>query len=121
MKNSGIIIAGIAVAISLVISSKLIGDAYMAKVQAPSIPYINADLSGIEKAMGNKDSMLVYELADYLGMNGENMDVFERMIRENKIEGLPYVKINEVYIFSKKAIDQWLYDSSLKKYKASAY
>lgn len=121
MNNTGVMIAGFVLAISLVVSAVIIRDAYMAKVEAPSIPYINADLSKVENALSNRDSMMLYDLAAYLGINTENLAAFKEMIEKNKIEGLPYIKINGNFVFSKRAVDQWLYDASLKRYEAWGY
>jgi hypothetical protein len=116
-KNVGFLIGSIILAVALVVSVLIMKDAYLNKNVSQSIPYINANVSGIEKALSNNDSMMLYDFVAYIGGNTSNLEPYQKEIEENKFEGLPFIKINGIIVFSKRAVNQWLYDSSLKRYE----
>jgi hypothetical protein len=103
------ILPSLIVSISLIICAFILRDAYLDRgYPAPEIPYISADLSQLSNSLklSNKDTLTLTDAADYLGIEEK---VLSTMIHENKLEDFPYSVIDGKFIFSKKALDEWVY------------
>ncbi|HEY9061497.1 MAG TPA: helix-turn-helix domain-containing protein [Pseudobacteroides sp.] len=55
------------------------------------------------------DIIGIYDAAAYLGMDDSSL---VSAINSNKLRGLPYTKINNNYIFSRKLIEQWVQEAA---------
>lgn len=113
-QNKGVVWGSIILAITAIICVSMFKDAYMKKsVPQPqtSIPYINADVSKLEGLFKNqdKDALTVAEAASYLGIKQE---IFTYMVYNEQLKDLPYVNLGGSIVFSKKALDEWIYNSS---------
>ena len=117
-KGYRIIFASIIFSISLIICAFILKDAYMSKTVPPSLPYISADLSQLRDALVYDDVMLLDEAGAYLGYNYESMGEFRSLVGYNKIPGLPYTKLSGKIVFSKKALDEWLYNAAKQNYES---
>lgn len=60
----------------------------------------------------NKDILMVYDAAAMFGYQEEN---FIRDIENDRLEGLPFTQIGGRYIFSRKSLEEWLYNRTLMK------
>lgn len=112
------------IAVSIILSLALIAcaiilrDAYLNKTMPQSIPYINADLSTLSNALQEDDTMLLEEAGYYLGYSTENMGDFRALVGQNKLEGLPYTRLSGRIVFSRKALDEWLYNAAKQNYES---
>jgi hypothetical protein len=117
-KGYKIIIASIIFSLSLVVCAFILKDAYISKSVPQSIPYISADLSQLRDALVYDDVMLLEEAGYYLGYSNENMGEFRSLVGYDKIPGLPYTKLSGKIVFSKKALDEWLYNATKQNYES---
>jgi len=114
-----IIVSGLIISFALIVCTLIFKDAYINKWYPNTMQAnLNADFSAISKAISysSKDALTLYELEDYLGMYGpEKSGVLKSMLDSGTLE-IPYTKIAGNIVFSKKAVDEWLYDSA-RSYK----
>jgi len=93
-------------AVALVMSSVIIsrGITDSAKVISENLWQVKSVNNASPTIVANKDTMSSFEAAEYLYTNQELLiqDI------ENKKLDIPYVKINDNYVFSKNAINKWL-------------
>lgn len=111
--GKGLITGSIIISVASIICVNILKDhlGRMPIPQTQSIPYINADLSKLENVLTNRDknALTINEAAVYLGIKEED---FRSMVYGGKLKDIPYVDIAERIVFSKKALDEWLYDSA---------
>lgn len=70
-----------------------------------SIEYVGDQLKELnEKDHGIKNIMYMTEAANYVGLTFND---FKTLIEEKKTN-IPYVKVNNLYIFHKESLDEWL-------------
>ncbi len=88
-----------------------------------TLSQMNGILNG-SLTMGNSyegiksDILQQYDAQTLLGYDSDTdggLKHFIRDIENGTLEGLPYIKINGNYLFSKKALEEWLYHRSLKQ------
>ncbi len=61
-----------------------------------------------------KDVLQLYEAAKYLGMEFQEL---EFAIETNRFKDLPYVKLGDHYVFSKKLIELWVEEAAKNRVK----
>lgn len=116
-QDKGILAASVIIAVSLIFSVYVFKNAYISKSypQDHSVTAsLNTDLSGIINAIeshdANKDALSLAETAKYLGIKE---DYFTELFNGGKLDSLPFVTIAGYPIFSKKSLDEWIYNSSM--------
>ncbi len=113
----GMIFLGIALIVSSLILSgairqgnQLYGD--LTGNLSGSFTSTSADAIYTENINGiNKDILIAAEAGALLGYQRE--DLINAIIKD-ELEGIPYTKLGSEYIFSRKALEEWVYKSSTK-------
>jgi hypothetical protein len=58
----------------------------------------------------DKDILMLYDAGAMLGYDpGE----FIQDIKNGKLEGIPFIQVGDRYIFSKKALEEWVYGKAV--------
>lgn len=100
----GILILGISMIVSSIILSKSI------KKQTQLNGTLNGTLTMNDSYNIDNDILQTYDAGAMLGYNESDLI---RDIENGKLEGLPCTKIGGHYIFSKKALEEWIYNKTL--------
>lgn len=95
--------------ISMIISSYFLSQAIKEQTQLNGI--FNGSLS-MDDNSENNDILRIYDVAAMFAY--EDYDSLIKDIKSGRIEGIPYTKIGENYIFSKKALEEWVYNTVSK-------
>lgn len=115
MKKDLIFIGMIFLGVSMIISSLI-----LSKPQIKQEQFLNTSLNGSlyqnvsssESNLTSGDILQPYYAGLLLGYDQE--DLIAKII-DGTLEGIPYVKIGNHYVFSKKALEEWIYNQSVKK------
>jgi hypothetical protein len=67
-------------------------------------------VSNTDSYYNNSDVLQAYDAGVMLGYE---YNAFIQDINNGKLEGIPYLEIGDHYIFSKKALEEWVYKKSL--------
>jgi hypothetical protein len=100
------IIAGcLTIAIALMICAGILNKSHLLNsyIPARSSTVVPTDFN-----ISQKDILKAYEAALCLGMDQETLI---NMVENNQLENIPYMKIGNDYIFSKKLLEIWVQDS----------
>lgn len=113
MKKDLTFISILFLGISLLISSLIISKSL--SISEPTI--MNGSLNGSltlndTNSYKNSDVLQVYDAAAMLGYNDYNVLIQD--INNGKLKGIPYTVIGNHYMFSKKALEEWIYNMSIK-------
>jgi hypothetical protein len=115
-QDKGRLWASVIIAIALIGSVLIFRNAYISKYYPQNhaiTASLNTDLSGIINAIenhdNNKDALTLEEAAKYIGIKEE---YFKELFYSGKLDNLPYVTIAAYPVFSKKSLNEWIYNSS---------
>ena len=114
------LVSSIIISIALIVCVFILRDAYISKGYPSSqSSHINMDLSQVNQALtfANRDALVLYDAAAYLGLKQATLAA---MLRQEKISGT-YILINGNYVFSKKALDEWLYLKAKEHFVVTSY
>lgn len=115
-KNNNLLIGAIIISIALIICASILKDAYVNKgIPSQSSPYINLDITGLKEALSDRDTLIGHDVAVYLGIDYDDL---KQMLYQDKLKDIPYIRIKGEFIFSKKALDEWLYNAAKSGYEA---
>jgi len=113
--SSIIIIISVSMIISSVILAKAISEQkqlYGALNTTVTGSLSTADLSVHENDKG--DIIQLYDAASMLGYNDQNQ--LAEDIEKGQLKGIPCTKIRNHYVFSRRALEEWLYDKAKNTY-----
>lgn len=109
MKKNLLFIGMLFLGISMIISSLILSVSINQENQLNGIlngTFNMSEYSGIES-----DIIMPYGAGIILGYD---QDTLIQNIENGKLEGIPYTKIGDNYIFSKKALEEWVYSKTLE-------
>ena len=98
--------------ISFMISSLIIARSLDKLVNKNFFSTINGSLNVSNSDYNNKiesDVLLIYDAEIMLGYEPNTL---RQDIQKGKLEGIPYTKVGTQYLFSKKALEEWVYNRS---------
>lgn len=110
MEKKSVLFAGVILAVSLVICSYVLKGSNLLSSVIPVQPSSTFSVPNNFNIAQN-DTMLIYDASAYLGMNDADL---KNAILGNELPGIPYMKIGENYIFSRKLLDGWIQDNIKK-------
>jgi hypothetical protein len=111
MNNKPVLLASIILAISLIICSFVLKGSNLLQSFIP--PQQGSTLSVPDSfKIDQKDVLLLYDASVYLGMEENTL---KSAIIKNELPELPYMKIGDTYLFSKKLLNVWIQDNIKKK------
>lgn len=118
MKSNNLLFAGmIILGVSIIISSIILSNPKIEQLQNVN-SVLNGSLS-MNQTMTSSDSGNTSDIlksddaAIILGYNSSQYLI--RDILGGNPEGIPYVLVDKNYLFSKKALEEWVYSKSLNK------
>lgn len=100
--------------VSMIISSYIISRSLNELANKNDI--LNASLTGslsvsnMESYKNVSDVLQTYDAGIMLGYEQDNLI---QDIKSGKLEGIPYIEVGDHYIFSKKALEEWVYNRAL--------
>ena len=68
-------------------------------------------MSDMDSYNFESDVLLAFDAGRMLGYESNSLI---QDINNGKLEGIPYIKLKDHYIFSKTALEEWVYNESLK-------
>lgn len=110
MKSRGeLIICAIIIAAALIIcTNKLVGtNLFTGNIRTSGSFGGNVSLSG--NASKNDEVLSLYEAGGYLNMEPDDL---EKLLKSTNTQEIPFFKVSDNYMFSKKALDEWIYNCS---------
>ena len=113
MKKNLLFIGFIFLGLSFVISSYIISHSLSNTINTNATVNGVISVSNSDSDNTDKDSDILI-LHDAGTMLGYASDELIQMIKDGKLEGIPYVDLGDHYIFSKKALEEWVYNNSTK-------
>jgi hypothetical protein len=118
MKKDVVLIGIICLGVSMIICSLILSKAI--KEQRQSYGTLNNQLSGsiegrlyleeddsANQMIIESDILVPYQVGELLGYSDYNLLIID--IEDGKLEGIPYTRIRSNYVFSKKALEDWIY------------
>lgn len=117
MKKNLVSISVMFLGLSIIISSYIISKSLsqitnMSAVLDGSLSVINSDSDYNTNAVSQTSDILqAYDAGVILGYEDY---VLIQFIRDGKLNGLPYIDLGDHFIFSKKALEEWVYKNSIK-------
>jgi len=111
VKKNLLFIGFIFLGLSFVISSYIISHSLSNTINTNAAVNGVISVSNSDNTDKNSDVLMPYDAGAMLGYQS---DEFIQMIKDGKLEGIPYVDLGDHYIFSKKALEEWVYNNSTK-------
>lgn len=111
MKKNLIFISIIFLGVSMIISSLILSMAIKEGKQLNGILNGSFSTSAYSSEERDSDVLMPYD-AGY--MLGYDQDALIIDIENGKLHGIPYAKLGDNYIFSKKALEDWIYSKTLE-------
>lgn len=109
MKKNLLYISIVFLGVSMIISSIILSRAIKEGNQ------LNGSLSGsfsmIDNSRKESDVLMPYDAGVMLGYDQDALIID---IENGKLEGIPFAKFGDNYIFSKKALEDWIYNKTLE-------
>lgn len=114
----GLIFLGISIIISACIISKPLGGLIyfnhtLAGTLDGTLSVEQPDSSNYQININNKSDILQTEDAGRILGYSDN-EKFIRDMGSGELKGIPYTRVSGHYLFSKKALDEWIYSNSMK-------
>lgn len=111
MKKDLLCISIVFLALSMIIS------AYIISKSLSEETYMNGNLSGALTVMSDDTNFITSDVLNEeaaRAMFGYAYDYLIQMIRDGNLEHIPYIEFGDNYIFSKKALEEWVYSRLIK-------
>ena len=113
MKKNLLYISIMFLGVSMIISSFILSMAIKEGNQLYGS--LNGSLSGSfsmsDSSSKDNDILIPYDAGQMLGYDQDALIID---IENGKLEGIPYAKFGNSYIFSKKALEEWIYSKTLE-------
>lgn len=106
----GIIFLGVSMIISSIIISKSFSELKNLNCKLNGSLTGSLTVSNMDSYYTKSDVLQTYDAGIMLGYE---QDVLIQDIESGKLEGIPYTKVGDHYIFSKKALEEWVYNTVL--------
>ena len=111
MKKNLLFIGIIFLGLSMIISSYIISKSLSKSINMNGILNGSLTVSDMDSYNFESDVLQAFNAGRMLGYEA---DSFIQDINNGKLDGIPYIKLEDHYIFSKKALEEWVYNESLK-------
>lgn len=110
MRNKGIIFGCLIISISLIICSYMLQDSNLLRNGVHTEGSSFSVPSNLN--FNQNDVMQIDDVCTYLGIDATAL---KDAIEKNELPGLPYIKLGDNYLFSRKQIDIWVQEAAKNK------
>jgi hypothetical protein len=70
---------------------------------------LNGSLSVVSNSDSNYNANDILQGPDAGAILGYDYNAFIQAIKDGKLEGIPYIDLGDHFVFSKKALEEWVY------------